>query len=69
MTGKNLVSLETFTWLGEHFKSSFAQMKPEVEQAFLAGVNHIFYHGVTYSPEDVSYPGWLFYASLNLTQQ
>lgn len=69
LTGKNLVSTETFTWLGEHFKSSFSQMKPEVEQAFLAGVNHIFYHGVTYSPEDVSYPGWLFYASLNLTQQ
>ncbi|SIN80080.1 glycosyl hydrolase [Algoriphagus halophilus] len=69
ITGKNLVSSETFTWLGEHFKSSFSQMKPEVEQAFLAGVNHIFYHGVTYSPEDVSYPGWLFYASLNLTQQ
>ncbi|SFT50567.1 Glycosyl hydrolases family 2, sugar binding domain [Algoriphagus locisalis] len=69
LTGKNLVSTETFTWLGEHFKSSFSQMKPEVEQAFLAGVNHIFYHGVTYSPEDVPYPGWLFYASLNLTQQ
>lgn len=69
ITGKNLVSSETFTWLGEHFKSSFSQMKPEVEQAFLAGVNHIFYHGVTYSPEDVGYPGWLFYASLNLTQQ
>ncbi|WP_296700621.1 glycosyl hydrolase [Algoriphagus sp.] len=69
LTGKNLVSSETFTWLGEHFKSSFSQMKPEVEQAFLAGVNHIFYHGVTYSPEDVPYPGWLFYASLNLTQQ
>lgn len=67
-SGKNLVSCETFTWLGEHFKSSFAQMKPEAEQAFLAGVNHIFYHGVTYSPEDVPFPGWLFYASLNLTQ-
>lgn len=69
LTDKNLVSSETFTWLGEHFKSSFSQMKPEVEQAFLAGVNHIFYHGVTYSPEDIPYPGWLFYASLNLTQQ
>ncbi|MBB6327884.1 hypothetical protein FHS59_003527 [Algoriphagus iocasae] len=69
ITGKNLVSSETFTWLGEHFKSSFSQMKPEVEQAFLAGVNHVFYHGVTYSPSDVNYPGWLFYASLNLTQQ
>lgn len=67
VTGKNLVSCETFTWLGEHFKSSFSQMKPELEQAFLAGVNHMFYHGVTYSPEDAPWPGWLFYASLNLT--
>ncbi|WP_223815914.1 glycosyl hydrolase [Adhaeribacter rhizoryzae] len=66
-SGKNLVSSETFTWLGEHFKNSFSQCKPEVEQAFLAGVNHVFYHGVTYSPEDVAWPGWLFYASLNLT--
>jgi len=66
-SGKNLVSCETFTWLGEHFKTSFSQCKPEVEQAFLAGVNHVFYHGVTYSPEDVAWPGWLFYASLNLT--
>ena len=67
VTGKNLVSCETFTWLGEHFKSSFSQMKPELEQAFLAGVNHMFYHGVTYSPDDALWPGWLFYASLNLT--
>ena len=67
VTGKNLVSSETFTWLGEHFKSSFSQMKPELEQAYLAGVNHMFYHGVTYSPKDVPWPGWLFYASLNLT--
>ncbi|MDB5261426.1 MAG: glycoside hydrolase [Adhaeribacter sp.] len=66
-SGKNLVSSETFTWLGEHFKTSFSQCKPELEQVFLSGVNHVFYHGVTYSPEDVAWPGWLFYASLNLT--
>ncbi|RDC62756.1 glycosyl hydrolase [Adhaeribacter pallidiroseus] len=65
--GKNLISSETFTWLGEHFKTAFSQGKPEVEQLFLAGINHVFYHGVTYSPEDVPWPGWLFYASLNLT--
>ncbi len=65
--GKKYTSSETFTWLGEHFKTSFSQMKPEVEQVFLSGVNHVFYHGVTYSPEDVAWPGWLFYASLNLT--
>lgn len=67
LTGKKLVSTETFTWLGEHFKSSFSQAKPELEQAFLAGINHMFYHGITYSPTDIEFPGWLFYASLNLT--
>jgi hypothetical protein len=67
LKGKNLVSTETFTWLGEHFKSAFSQAKPELEQAFLAGINHMFYHGVTYSPQEVEFPGWLFYASLNLT--
>ncbi|MDN3687174.1 glycosyl hydrolase [Cyclobacterium jeungdonense] len=66
LTGNNLVSTETFTWLGEHFKSAFSQAKPELEQAFLAGINHMFYHGVTYSPQEVDFPGWLFYASLNL---
>lgn len=65
--GKPLISSETFTWLGEHFKTSYSQAKPEVEQVFLSGINHVFYHGVTYSPEDVPWPGWLFYASLNLT--
>lgn len=65
VSGKNLVSCETFTWLGEHFKSSWAQCKPLVEQVFLAGVNHMFYHGTTYSPAEAAWPGWLFYASLN----
>src|SRR5690606_10175561 len=47
ITGKPLVSSETFTWLTEHFKTALSQCKPEVEQAFLAGVNHVFYHGIT----------------------
>lgn len=63
--GKKYTSSETFTWLTEHFKTSLSQTKPEVEQLFLAGVNHIFYHGTTYSPQEVPYPGWLFYASVN----
>ena len=64
--GKNLVSSETFTWLTEHFKTSFSQCKPEVEQLFLAGVNHVFYHGTAYSPTEVPWPGWLFYASVEM---
>ncbi|WP_242691694.1 glycosyl hydrolase [Desertivirga arenae] len=66
VAGHNLVSSETFTWLTEHFKTSLSQCKPEVEQVFLAGVNHVFFHGTTYSPEDVKWPGWLFYASVNM---
>ncbi|WP_345950251.1 glycosyl hydrolase [Mucilaginibacter sp. PAMB04274] len=66
VNSKPLVSSETFTWLTEHFKTSYSQCKPEVEQIFLSGVNHVFYHGTTYSPEDVKFPGWLFYASMNM---
>lgn len=65
ITGKPLVSCETFTWLTDHFKTALSQCKPEVEQVFLAGVNHVFYHGITYSPETVAWPGWLFYASVD----
>ncbi|MGO4877537.1 glycosyl hydrolase [Pedobacter psychrotolerans] len=64
--GKTLVSSETFTWLTEHFKTSYSQCKPEAEQLFLSGVNHIFYHGTTNSPKDIPWPGWLFYASVEM---
>lgn len=63
--GNKLTSSETFTWLTEHFKTSWSQCKPEVERVFLSGVNHVFYHGTTYSPDYVKWPGWLFYASVN----
>src|SRR5690606_31475697 len=36
-SGKQYTSSETFTWLTEHFKTSLAQAKPEVEQLLLAG--------------------------------
>jgi len=65
ISGKGLISNETFTWLGEHFRVSLSQCKPEAEEAFLAGINHLFYHGTTYSPRDTRWPGWLFYASVN----
>ncbi|MDF9827822.1 hypothetical protein M2447_001924 [Ereboglobus sp. PH5-10] len=63
LAGKNLVSAETFTWTREHFHGSPAALKPELDQLFLTGVNHVFYHGSAYSPVDVPWPGWLFYAS------
>ena len=66
ITGKTLVSSETFTWLTEHFRTSLSQMKPELDQMFASGVNRMFYHGSPYSPKDAAWPGWLFYASVNM---
>ena len=65
VSGKKLSSCETFTWLAEHFRVSLSQCKPEVEQAFLSGVNRVYYHGTAYSPVEAGWPGWLFYASVN----
>ena len=65
LLGKPLVSSETGTWLANHFKVSLRRVKPQVDELFTAGINHIFYHGTTYSPEEEGFPGWLFYASTN----
>lgn len=65
ISGKPLVSSESFTWLREHFKTALSQCKPEVEDLFLNGVNHAFLHGSTYSPTRAAWPGWEFYASVN----
>jgi len=63
--GKTLVSSETATWLADHFKVSLSQVKPQVDELFINGINHIFYHGIAYSPFDKDFPGRLFYASTN----
>lgn len=65
LSGKKQVSAETFTWLREHFRAALSQCKPELEDLFLNGINHIFLHGSTYSPESADWPGWKFYASVN----
>ncbi len=63
VAGHPYASSETFTWLREHFREAPSEMKPEADALFLAGINHIFYHGNAYSPADAPWPGWVFYAS------
>lgn len=65
ISGKPLTSAESFTWLRDHFKTALSQCKPEVEDLFLSGVNHVFLHGSTYSPASADWPGWKFYAAVN----
>lgn len=67
ITGKKLVSSETFTWLTEHFRTSLSQMKPDLDLMFCAGVNHMYFHGTCYSPKNDPWPGWKFYASVDMS--
>ena len=41
-------------------------MKYLFDDLFLAGVNHVIYHGTCYSPDEAPWPGWLFYASTEM---
>jgi hypothetical protein len=63
VAGHGLASAESFTWLGEHFTGTLDQIKQAADRMFLAGINHLIYHGTAYSPSTVAWPGWQFYAS------
>jgi hypothetical protein len=69
VAGRPLASAETCTWLDEHFQETLAEMKELVDRLFLAGINHVIYHGTAYSPADAAWPGWLFYAASEINPQ
>jgi hypothetical protein len=64
--GRPLASSETLTWLRENFHETPAAAKPQLDRLFIAGINHVFYHGTAYSPADAPWPGWFFYAASQL---
>ena len=66
VTGKPLVSSETGTWLAEHFTEKLSDVKYLFDDMFLSGINHMFYHGLCYSPDEAGWPGWHFYASTEM---
>jgi hypothetical protein len=66
VAGRPLVSAETGTWLAEHFTETLGEMKSLVDEMFLSGINHVFYHGTCYSPDEAGWPGWVFYASTEM---
>nr|WP_321335198.1 glycosyl hydrolase [uncultured Bacteroides sp.] len=67
ISGKPYTSSETFTWLTEHFRASLSQCKPDLDLMFVSGVNHAYFHGTAYSPAEASWPGWKFYASIDMS--
>ena len=66
VTGKNLAAAEAGTWLKEHFTETLGDMKFLLDDMFLSGINHVFYHGTCYSPDEAGWPGWHFYASYEM---
>lgn len=68
VAGHQYVTSESCTWLGEHFKVSLSQVKPQIDELLVSGINHVLYHGTAYSPKEAQWPGWLFYASTNFAQ-
>jgi hypothetical protein len=66
VAGRSFTSSETGTWLEEHFTETLADMKFLLDDLYLSGVNHIFYHGTCYSPDEAGWPGWVFYASFEM---
>jgi hypothetical protein len=69
VTGRRLASAEAATWLGEHFLSRLSDVRTTLDNYFLGGVNHVFYHGTAYSPTSEPWPGRLFYAAVEFNPQ
>jgi len=67
VTGRKYTSCEAATWLNEHFISSLADVRKAADIFFLGGINHLFYHGTCFSPQNEPWPGFLFYAAVEFT--
>ena len=64
--GTRLVSAESCTWIDENYNERPSEIKAFLDRLFLSGVNHVFYHGCCYSPVEAVWPGWCYYASLEM---
>ena len=64
--GKALVSSETLTCFGPVLDTPMAAAKEKLDADLLMGINHTMLHGISYSPPEARWPGWLFYAGFHL---
>ncbi|HET6976416.1 MAG TPA: glycosyl hydrolase [Pyrinomonadaceae bacterium] len=61
---RNITSSETWTWLhSPSFRATPLDIKVEADIHFLQGINQLIGHGWPYTPPQVDYPGWRFYAA------
>ncbi len=68
--GRNITSSETWTWLHSPvFRATPLDIKAEADIHFLQGINQLIGHGWAYTPPQVEYPGWRFYAASILDEK
>lgn len=68
--GRNVTSSETWTWLhSPSFRATPLDLKAEADIHFLQGINQLIGHGWGYTPPQVEYPGWRFYAAGAYSEQ
>jgi hypothetical protein len=62
--GRSVVSSEVWTWNhSPSFRSTPLDLKGEIHDHILCGINQFVGHGWPYSPENAEGVGWIFYAS------
>jgi hypothetical protein len=64
--GKPLIGSESLTAMGPLFDTPLEMVKERIDHDLVSGINHITFHGISYSPAHVRWPGWLFYAGVHL---
>ena len=71
VAGRRLVSAEAATWLGEHFRSTLADVRAAVDLFFVAGVNHIVLsrHGVFAARRSLAGPAVLRVRRVQLAER
>jgi hypothetical protein len=47
--GRNLVSAESFVWINRDYMPTARRIKAAADKLFLAGINHVIYHGTPYA--------------------
>lgn len=63
LTGKQEISCEELTNLGQIFGTTLEQIKVTGDESNLSGVTHSVLHGFNYSPPSAPFPGWIRYGS------
>jgi hypothetical protein len=62
--GRRVVSSETWTWVhSPSFRATPLDLKGELHEHLLCGVNQVVAHGWPYSPPEAEGIGWMFYAA------